>query len=224
MALRTIVTEGDEILRKKSKEVKNFGERTHDLLDDMWETMREADGVGLAAPQVGVLRRAVVIDVTAPGRDEDDDASPTAEGAPQREDEARSGADAEGADSGAEGGVDAEGAVSKPAADLPVNAPGGTLYELLNPEIIASEGELREREGCLSVPGLSGFVRRPARVTVKALTRDGEEISVEGRGMLAKALCHEIDHLDGILFTDIAEEITSMEAAADESARRAEDE
>jgi peptide deformylase len=215
MALRTIVTEGDEILRKKSKEVKNFGERTHILLDDMWETMRAAEGVGLAAPQVGVLRRAVVIDVTQPECDEED-------GAPV--DDGAEGAEEDGAARPESGAARPGNGAEAPEADLPVNAPGGALYELLNPEIVATEGESREREGCLSVPGLSGFVKRPERVTVRALTRDGTEITVEGCGILAKALCHEIDHLNGILFTDIAEEITSAEAAADEPGLRQEGE
>jgi peptide deformylase len=186
MALRAIIVDGDEILRKKSKEVKNFGERTHTLLDDMWETMREADGVGLAAPQVGVLRRAIVIDVTEPeAEDAEEGATPEAQGA-----------------DGANGG---EGAANEPTEPR-VNIPGGSLYELLNPSIIESGGESREREGCLSVPGVSGLVKRPERVTVKATDRDGNEIIVEGKGLLAKALCHEIDHLEGVLFTDIAEE------------------
>jgi peptide deformylase len=180
MALRTILKEGDEALRKKSKDVKNFGERTSALLDDLWETMHEADGVGLAAPQVGVLRRAIVIDVTEP--------------APEGEEE-----------------TDGSGADASP--ELPVNAPGGTRYELLNPGIVASEGESESREGCLSVPGLAGIVKRPARVTVKAVSRDGGEITVEGSGMLARALCHEIDHLNGVLFTDIAEEIMDADSA-----------
>jgi peptide deformylase len=186
MGLRTIITDGDETLRKKSKEVSNFGERTRVLLDDMWETMREADGIGLAAPQVGVLRRAVVIDVTEAAR--------AKEGEDEDEDEV------------------AAAPVPGESTTLPVNAPGGTVYELLNPEIIRTDGEALEKEGCLSVPGVLGVVLRPERVTVKALDRDGNETLVTGEGLLAKALCHEIDHLDGILFTDIAEEIVSADA------------
>jgi peptide deformylase len=174
MALRTIITEEteeNEILRKKSKDVKNFGERTQTLLDDMWETMHEYDGVGLAAPQVGILRRAIIIDVTE--RDEEGNTI--------------------GSDTDA----------TEPA---PVNAPDGMRFELLNPEIIESDGEVCEKEGCLSVPGVSGLVKRPAHMKVSALDRYGKEIIVDGKGMLAKALSHEIDHLEGILFTDIAEE------------------
>ncbi|MDR1042811.1 MAG: peptide deformylase [Clostridiales Family XIII bacterium] len=102
-----------------------------------------------------------------------------------------------------------EGVAPVPA-ELPVNAPGGFLYELLNPSIIESVGESVEREGCLSVPGVSGLVKRPERVTVKASDRDGNEIIVKGEGILAKALCHEIDHLEGVLFTDIAEEMETL--------------
>jgi peptide deformylase len=186
MALRAIVVEGDEILRKKSKEVKKFGERTHTLLDDMWETMRDADGVGLAAPQVGVLRRAIVIDVTDPTSADDGEGA-----APETP--------------GAEAG-DTRDDAGDASAKLPVNTPGGFLYELLNPEIVESEGESVEKEGCLSVPGVAGLVKRPERVTVKASDRDGNEIIVNGKGILAKALCHEMDHLEGVLFIDIAEE------------------
>jgi peptide deformylase len=177
----------------------------------MWETMRDADGVGLAAPQVGVLRRALVIDVTEPKDDDDDDESAIREA----ETDNNSGdANAPGEPRSSAGGVSESGESRNsaggervgPSAELPVNAPGGALYELLNPEIIGTEGASIEREGCLSVPGVSGLVSRPERVTVKAFDRDGKELIVEGKGILAKALCHEIDHLDGVLFTDIAEE------------------
>lgn len=155
MALRKVVYEGDEILRKRAKEVKEFNEKISDLLDDMYETMKEYDGVGLAAPQVGILRRVVVIDVG--GEDE-----------PQK-------------------------------------------YELINPEIIETEGESDGDEGCLSVPGTSGKVVRPEKVTVKAFDRNGDEITVTGEGLLARALCHEIDHLNGILFIDNARDIVEVE-------------
>jgi peptide deformylase len=194
------MTEGDDVLRKVSKEVTNFGGRTHVLVDDMWETLHGADGVGLAAPQIGVLRRAVVIDITGQeSEDEDSEAS----GLP----EASSASDAPPASAGDGPGVGAAG----PPANI--NTPGGTVYELLNPEIIASEGEVLEREGCLSVPGVVGVVKRPERVTVKAMDRYGNEITVEGAGLLAKAICHEVDHLNGILFTDIAEEISKADGA-----------
>ncbi|MBM7685506.1 peptide deformylase [Defluviitalea raffinosedens] len=142
MALRQIRKDGDEILRKKSKEVKEITPSILTLLDDMAETMYHAEGVGLAAPQVGVLKRIVVIDV------------------------------------------------------------GDGIIELINPEIIEEEGEQIGAEGCLSIPGLSGEVKRPQRVKVKALNRHGEEIILEGEGLLAVAFCHEIDHLNGVLFTD----------------------
>ena len=142
MALRQIVKIGEPVLRKKSKVVKEINDRLIDLLDDMADTMYEADGVGLAAPQVGILKRVVVVDI------------------------------------------------------------GDGLIELINPEIIEAEGEYLANEGCLSVPGESGDVLRPYRVKVRALNRFGETIEIEGEELLARAFCHEIDHLDGILYVD----------------------
>ena len=143
MALRKIVMEGDEILTKKCRPVEKFDKKLHDLLDDMFDTMRQADGVGLAAPQVGMLRRVVVIC------------------------------------------MDPE---------------GDERIEMMNPEIIGSEGEQRECEGCLSTPGIYGITKRPMKVKVKAYDRNGESFVVEGEELLARALCHELDHLDGIMF------------------------
>ncbi|MDR2157111.1 MAG: peptide deformylase [Clostridiales Family XIII bacterium] len=189
LALRKIVLEGDDILRKTAKEITNFGSRTHMLADDMWETMKAYDGVGLAAPQVGVLRRIVVIDIAPPADDGavcDDGDAPGA----SRTETARS-------------------------ADEAAATSGGRLfgrYELINPVIVETEGEVCEEEGCLSLPGLVGRVTRPARVKVRALDRNGAEISVEGAGLLAKALCHEIDHLNGVLFVDLAESIRETDA------------
>lgn len=142
MALRTIRKHGDELLRKKSKKVDTINERILTLLDDMVETMHDADGVGLAAPQVGILKRVVVIDI------------------------------------------------------------GEGILKLINPEIISTEGSYVDVEGCLSVPGEQGEVERPYKVKVKALNEKGEEIIVEGEELLARALCHEIDHLEGVLFVD----------------------
>ncbi|ADQ07412.1 peptide deformylase [Caldicellulosiruptor hydrothermalis 108] len=142
MALRKIRTYEDEILRKKSKVVEKFDQRLHQLLDDMKDTMYEANGIGLAAPQVGVLKRAVVIDI-------------------------------------------GEGAI-----------------ELVNPEIEQVEGSAVDVEGCLSVPNVWGEVERPQKVVVKAQDRFGNEFRLEAEGLLARAVCHEIDHLDGILFVD----------------------
>lgn len=155
MALRKVVYEGDEILRKKAKPVTEFNEKIASLIDDMFETMKEYDGVGLAAPQVGMLRRVVVIDT---GNEEE----------PEK-------------------------------------------YELINPEIIETEGEVEGDEGCLSVPGKTGIVARPERVKVKAYDRNGKEVIVEGEGLLARALCHELDHLEGILFVDSAKELKEVE-------------
>ncbi len=142
MALRNIVKVGDDILRKKSREVTKFDARLHQLLDDMKETLYKSNGVGLAAVQVGVLRRVVVIDC------------------------------------------------------------GDGYLELINPEITDSEGEQEEVEGCLSVPGRNGITKRPMKVTVKAQNRDGKWCLYQGEGLKARCFCHELDHLDGILFTD----------------------
>jgi peptide deformylase len=142
MALRNIRKYGDSILRKKSRKVEEINERIHVLLDDMEETLYEEDGVGLAAPQVGVLKRVIVVDV------------------------------------------------------------GEGILKLVNPEIIYSEGKAVDTEGCLSIPGSQGEVERPHKVKVKALNEKGEEIIIEGEDLLARALCHEIDHLNGILFID----------------------
>lgn len=142
MALRSIRKNGDELLRKKSRPVKEITPGILDLLDDLIETMQKYDGAGLAAPQVGVLRRIAVIDV-------DDD-----------------------------------------------------VTELINPEIIECSGSSIEREGCLSIPGKAGTVDRPEYVKVRTLNREGGEIVIEAREMLARALCHEVDHLNGILITD----------------------
>lgn len=142
MAIRNIREYGDNILRKKSKRVTKFDERLETLLVDMAETMTEANGVGLAAPQIGVLKRVVVIDV------------------------------------------------------------GDGLIELVNPEIVSTVGQISGIEGCLSVPGIAGVVDRPEKVKVKAFSRKGKPIEIEGEGLLARALCHEIDHLEGVLFVD----------------------
>lgn len=142
MAIRKIVELGDPVLRKKSRRVDKFDKREWMLLKDMAETMYDAEGVGLAAPQVGILKRMVVIDI------------------------------------------------------------GEGLIELINPEIVSAEGSQVGPEGCLSVPGRRGRVDRPVKVTVAAQDRKGRDIEVTGEGLLARALCHEIDHLDGIVYVD----------------------
>lgn len=142
MAIRKIVEIGDEKLRKHCKPVEKFDLRLRILLKDMADTMYKAEGVGLAAPQVGILRRAVVVDV------------------------------------------------------------GDGLIELVNPEIIHTEGEQSGAEGCLSIPGRSGVVTRPNIVTVRAQNRNGEVFEATAEGFLARAFCHEIDHLDGVLYVD----------------------
>lgn len=147
MALRNILTFGDETLRKKSREVTVFDDKLWVLLDDLQETMKHHNGVGLAAPQVGILRRVAVIDI------------------------------------------------------------GDGLIELVNPIITQMKGKQREIEGCLSSPGEWGYVKRPLKVKVKAQNRYGKEIILEGMELKATAFCHEIDHLNGIIFTDLADEM-----------------
>ncbi len=144
MALREILTFNEDVLRKKCRAVTAFDEKLAVLLDDLTETLENADGVGLAAPQVGMLRKAVVINL---------------------------------------------------------HDGKGTL-ELVNPEILSQEGSQLGDEGCLSAPGEWARVERPMKVLVKAFDRHGKEFTVKGEGLLARALCHEIDHLDGVLFID----------------------
>ena len=145
MAIRVIRTEEDPVLRKISKPVKEVTPKIITLIDDMLDTMYEAMGVGLAAPQVGILKRIVVIDV------------------------------------------------------------GEGPIVLINPQIVGTDGEQTGEEGCLSVPGKSGLVTRPDYVKVKALDEDMKEIELEGNGLLARAFCHEIDHLDGKMYVDLVE-------------------
>ena len=142
MAIRNIRTDDDQILRKKSRVVENFDEKLWQLLDDMKDTMYQADGVGLAAVQVGILKRVVIVDV------------------------------------------------------------GDGLIELVNPEIIEIDGEQFGVEGCLSLPGKSGYTLRPMTVKVKAQNRNGNWCVYKGTELKAKAFCHEIDHLDGTLYID----------------------
>ncbi|NLK63977.1 MAG: peptide deformylase [Tissierellia bacterium] len=150
MALRNLRYEGDEILRKKSREVPLVDDRIRMLMDDMVETMYEFDGVGLAAPQVGILKRVVVIDV------ED-----------------------------------------------------GRVYKMANPKIITESGEQSAQEGCLSVPEKKGVVTRPMKVIVEYINENNEAEKLEAEGLLARAICHEIDHLNGVLFTDrVIDDIT----------------
>jgi len=144
MAIRTIRTYGDDILRKKSRIVDEINPRVLLLIKDMKETMYHSKGVGLAAPQVGILKRIAVIDV------------------------------------------------------------GNGPITIINPEIVEIQGSHIANEGCLSIPGTQKNVERPKKVTVKALNENGEEIIVVGEDLLARALCHEIDHLDGVLFIDKA--------------------
>ena len=146
MAIRNVRKIGDPVLNKVCKEVREVNDRTRELIDDMFDTMYEADGVGLAAPQVGILKRIVVIDVT-----------------------------------------------------------GEDPILLINPEILSIDGEQTGYEGCLSVPGKTGVVTRPNHVKVKAYNADMEEFTLEGEELLARAICHELDHLEGKLYVDCVE-------------------
>jgi len=164
MALRTILTDGDPALHKACRPVTQFDEKLHDLLDDLKETLAHANGAGMAAPQVGILRRAVIV-------------------------------------------VDAN----------------DQMLELVNPEIIEREGEQEGFEGCLSVPGRWGVVKRPMKAKVRAQDRNGNFFEVEGEEIVARCFCHEIDHLDGHLFTELAgrlytnEELDELMAEEDDA-------
>ncbi len=151
MALRKIVQTGDDILRKKCKPIDEVTDRIRMLVDDMIETMHDAGGVGLAGPQVGVMRRLFVVDI------------------------------------------------------------GEGPLVLINPEIVETRGEQDGEEGCLSIPGRAGSVVRPEYVRIRGLGRDGEPVEYEGTGLLARAFCHENDHLDGVLYIDHADETWSVE-------------
>ena len=158
MAFRNILTKEQPGLYKKCRSVTKFDSRLAQLLDDMRETLLSANGVGLAAPQVGVLRRAVLVIETNVAEDEDE-----------------------------------------------------YIIELINPEIVESSGEQYGAEGCLSVPGEYGLVKRPMKVKVRAQDRNGEFFEVEGEGLTARCFCHEIDHLEGIVFTSKCDRMLTQE-------------
>ena len=163
MALRRIITKEDPSLYKKSHPVTQFNDRIHTLMDDLRDTLLNSDGVGLAAPQVGVLRKACVV--------------------------------------------------------LETNVPEGEeeyIIELINPEIISSDGEQTDNEGCLSFPGEYGEVSRPMHVVVKAFDRYGKEFTVEGEGLTARCYCHEIDHLNGVVFPQLATKMFTVDDMDDE--------
>ncbi len=184
MALRNIRIYGDEILKKKCRPVQMMTPRTKLLIRDMLDTMYDANGVGLAAPQVGILKRIVVIDVSG----------------------AEDGADEENMEEIAAKNTDESGnADAGIGSDENVAASEGGPYVLINPEILETSGEQTGQEGCLSLPGQAGNVTRPEYVKVKALDEDMKEIVIEGRGLLARAICHECDHLEGIMYVEKVE-------------------
>ncbi|MCL2568924.1 MAG: peptide deformylase [Oscillospiraceae bacterium] len=165
MARRNILTKGDPTLEKMSREVTDFDDRLHILLEDMKDTLTHANGIGLAAPQVGILRRvALVLEFKEVGEDEIEE----------------------------------------------------HLYELINPVILEKDGEYEAYEGCLSIPGYVGLVTRPERVKVRAQDRHGTWYEVEGEGLTARALCHEIDHLDGLLYNRLTKELINTADMPDE--------
>ncbi len=156
MGLRKILTVSDPALHKVCKPVTAFDRKLHKLLDDMKETLADANGVGLAAPQVGILRRVVVVDV------------------------------------------------------------GDDVLELVNPELLETEGEQEGPEGCLSVPGKYGLVKRPYKAKVRAQDRNGDWFEVEGEELIARCFCHELDHLDGIVYTEVMERFLTDEEMEEE--------
>ena len=155
MAYREIRTDGDEVLRKKSRPVEGIDNKILTLLEDMADTMYKADGVGLAAPQIGILKRIVTIDV------------------------------------------------------------GNGLFEMINPVILDQSGEQDGFEGCLSLPGTSGEVKRPMYVKARYIDRDGETVIIEAEELFARAICHELDHLDGVLYKDKAHKMYTQKEIED---------
>ncbi len=213
MALRQIRTYGDPVLEKKSKDVKEMTPRIRELIDDMLETMYDQEGVGLAAPQVGVLRRLLVIDVTGM---EDEETGEAPEDAKEQSAAAEAGEEhGAGEDAGKKDGgrkskrhrkKRADGAGQEPPEPDNVR-PDGTVVPpwegplvMINPVMLETWGEQKGQEGCLSVPGKAGDVTRPSYVRAKALDVDMNEFEVEATGLLARAICHEMDHLDGIVY------------------------
>ena len=168
MAIRNIRVDEDEILRKKSKPVKEITERTNELIDDLIDSVHEYNGVGLAAVQVGVLKRICVVTVEPPEIEETEDGEP----------------------------IEINPLIHNNGEDLII----------INPEIIPQEGDDEtDNEGCLSVPGKFGLVTRPFHITLKAFDRNLEPYELEAEGLFARAICHECDHMDGILYTDKVE-------------------
>jgi len=185
MATRNILKDGDKGLLKKSRTVTDFNRRLHILLDDMRETLIEANGVGLAAPQVGVLRRvALIVDMSIAGEQIETEDSEDGENE------------------------------NESTYDIYEN-----IIELINPEIVTEDGEQTDSEGCLSVPGIYGIVTRPETVVVRAQDRNGKAFEIEVSAMTARAACHEVDHLNGVLFTSIAERLLTEEELAELAAQ-----
>jgi len=180
MATRNILKDGERSLTKKSRIVTDFNKRLHILLDDMRETLLEANGLGLAAPQVGVLRRVALI-----------------------------------VDTGKE--IEQTNTDDEELINAKINE---QIVELVNPEIIRQSGEQTGSEGCLSIPGVYGIVKRPEIVMIKAQDRYGKSFNMEVKELTARAACHEVDHLDGVVFTSIIERFLSEEELAEMNAAK----
>ena len=182
MATRNILKDGEKGLTKKSRFVTDFNKRLHILLDDMRETLIDANGLGLAAPQVGVLRRVALVVDTSIGLDSSYDAED-----------------------------DAEDDSEEMSEEARLELYNRQIIELVNPEIIKQSGEQSGSEGCLSVPGVYGIVTRPETVLFKAQDRYGNFFELEVNEITARAVCHEVDHLDGVIFTSLVEKYLTEE-------------
>ena len=200
MALRTIRIAGDPVLAKKCREVKEMTPRIAELIADMFETMYEAYGVGLAAPQVGILKQIVVIDCSLPEEDDEETAEEAAGGSK----------DPDNAEEEAEETEAIEDTEEEEAPSY------GGPYVLINPVITLREGEQTGDEGCLSLPGKIAQVKRPEHVIVEALDETMEPFTLEAHGLLARAICHECDHLEGHMYTEFAEEGTLRDLSTED--------
>lgn len=208
MAILNIMTVGEECLEKKCKEVKVVNKRIQQLAMDMFDTMYEHDGVGLAAPQVGILKRMFVVDVTPEDPEESENVPETSAETPE---------DAESAESteNAEGSEIPEKTAKAGDAEIPEKTEtpeetaeefdNGYRFVMINPEILETGGEQIGYEGCLSKPGYSGLVKRPESVRVAFTDINGERKTIDARGLLARCILHENDHLDGVMFMARAE-------------------
>ncbi|MDX9888000.1 MAG: peptide deformylase [Anaerovoracaceae bacterium] len=196
MALRKIVTEGDPVLRKRAREVEKVHNKERMIFDDMVETMRASNGCGLAGPQVGLLKRMIVVEVPDPESEpKEGEEDLLSEGGFHEEGQGQNNDSQEKALDGGE----------------PEKERKLVLYQLANPQVLSMSGSQVGEEGCLSVPGFIGQVERPLKIHIKALDYNGDPVEIQANGFLAVALCHEMDHLEGVLFTDKATDVEKLE-------------